>query len=105
MRQDKNKLQVGDTLYSVNEFNYKVYEYKIASIFLERDHGYYSVVFRLKYKVNDKICTNVFPFYIVNQMFDTREQADHESERLKLFDNTSKSLHRTYCINDITPTE
>ena len=38
-------------------------------------------------------------------MFDTREQADHESERLKLFDNTSKSLHRTYCSNDIAVTE
>lgn len=88
MIKDRHTYRIGDILYEVDPFNLEIIEHTIVDICLySRDRG----------DVLVQILSNhggAYSWPSIHDMFNTREDAERERERLTMLDNIVADIHK-----------
>lgn len=88
MIKDRHTYRIGDILYEVDPFNLEIVEHTIADIRLySRDRG--DVLVQI---LSDH--GGAYSWPAIHDMFNTREEAERELERLAMLDNIVADIHK-----------
>lgn len=88
MIKDWHTYRIGDILYEVDPFNYEIVKHTITDIYLYSiDRG--SMIVQI---LSDH--GGAYSWPAVHDMFNTREEAEEELERLATLDNIVADIHK-----------
>ena len=88
MIKDRHAYRIGDILYEAEQFNREVIKHTITDIYLySMDRG--NVLVQI---LSDH--GGAYSWPAIHDMFNTREEAERESERLVMLDNIVAGIHK-----------
>lgn len=88
MIKDRHTYRIGDVLYEVDPFNREIVKHTITDIYLySMDRG--NVLVQI---LSDN--GGAYSWLAIHDMFNTREEAERERERLVMLDNIVAGMHK-----------